>query len=65
MVGTGAAASACALAAAVRGGAREIVLVNRTRQTAEAVATDIGDGTPLSPKVESLRAPLEHIKEYA
>jgi L-lactate dehydrogenase len=33
-----------------RGSAREIVLVNRTSKTAEAVATD--NGTPLSPKVE-------------
>jgi lactate/malate dehydrogenase, NAD binding domain/AMP-binding enzyme len=35
-----------------RGSAREIVLVNRTSKTAEAVATDIRYGTPLGPKVE-------------
>jgi L-lactate dehydrogenase len=34
------------------GSAREIVLVNRTRKTAEAVATDIRYGTPLSPPVQ-------------
>ena len=38
IIGTGAVGSACALAAAIRGSAREIVLVNRTRKTAEAVA---------------------------
>src|SRR5262249_852357 len=32
--------------------ARQIVLVNRTRKTAEAVATDIRYGTPLSPPVQ-------------
>ena len=52
IVGTGAVGCACALAAACRGSAREIVLVNRTRKTAEAVATDIRYGTPLGPKVE-------------
>ena len=35
--GTGNVGCACALAAATRGGAREIVLVKRTRKTAEAV----------------------------
>src|SRR5437763_5772353 len=40
------------MAAVTRGSAREIVLVNRTRKTAEAVATDIRYGTPLCPKVE-------------
>lgn len=52
IVGAGNVGGACALAAATRGSAREIVLVNRTRKTAEAVATDIRYGTPLGPKVE-------------
>jgi L-lactate dehydrogenase len=52
IIGTGNVGCACALAAATRGSAREIVLVNRTRKTAEAVATDIRYGTPLGPKVE-------------
>ena len=52
IVGTGQVGCACAMAAAVRGSARQIVLVNRTRKTAEAVATDIRYGTPLSPKVD-------------
>jgi L-lactate dehydrogenase len=52
IIGTGNVGCACALAAVTRGSAREIVLVNRTRKTAEAVATDIGYGTPLGPKVD-------------
>ena len=35
------------MAAVTRGSAREIVLVNRTRKTARAVATDMRYGTPL------------------
>jgi L-lactate dehydrogenase len=52
IVGTGNVGSACAMAAVVRGSAREIVLVNRERKTAEAVATDMRYGTPLGPKVD-------------
>ncbi len=52
IVGTGNVGCAIALAAVARGSAREIVLVNRTRKTAEAVATDLRYGTPLTPKVE-------------
>jgi glutamyl-tRNA reductase len=40
IVGTGTVGCACAMAAVNRGSAREIVLVNRTRKTAEAVAAD-------------------------
>jgi L-lactate dehydrogenase len=52
IIGTGSVGCAVALAAVARGSAREIVLVNRTRKTAEAVATDIRYGTPLSPPVQ-------------
>jgi L-lactate dehydrogenase len=52
IIGTGNVGCATALAAMARGSAREIVLVNRTRKTAEAVATDIRYGTPLFPKVD-------------
>src|SRR5580693_6082211 len=52
VVGTGSVGCAIALAAVARGSAREIVLVNRTRKTAEAVATDIRYGTPLSPPAD-------------
>ena len=51
IVGTGNVGCACAMAAALRGSAQEIVLVNRTRKTAEAVATDIRYGMPVSSKV--------------
>jgi L-lactate dehydrogenase len=40
------------MAAVIRGSAREIVLVNRSRKRAEAVATDIRYGTPLGAKVD-------------
>src|SRR5215472_11225858 len=49
IIGTGAVGSACALSLALRGSAREIVLVNKTRKRAEAVATDIRYGAVLSP----------------
>src|SRR5882757_7347923 len=49
IVGTGAVGSACALALVMRGCARHIVLVDRTRRRAQAVATDIRYGAPLSP----------------
>ena len=50
IIGAGNVGCACALAAVNRGTAREIVLVNRTRKTAAAVATDIRYGLPLSPR---------------
>ena len=52
IVGTGQVGCAIALAAVTRGSAREIVLVNRTRKTAEAVATDVRYGTPLCDRVD-------------
>jgi L-lactate dehydrogenase len=52
IIGTGTVGCACAMAAVNRGSAREIVLVNRTRKTAEAVATDLRYGTPLGLRVE-------------
>ena len=52
IIGAGTVGCACAMAAVNRGSARQIVLVNRTRKTAEAVATDLRYGTPLTPKVE-------------
>ena len=51
IVGVGAVGCACAMAAVNRGSAREIVLVDRTRKRAEAVATDMRYGTTLTPKV--------------
>src|SRR3954454_3866949 len=52
IIGTGNVGCACAMAAVLRGSAREIVLVNRTRKTARAVATDIRYGIPLGRKVD-------------
>jgi L-lactate dehydrogenase len=52
IVGTGHVGCACALAAVTRGSARTIVLVNRTRKVAEAVATDMRYGVPLGRKVD-------------
>jgi malate/lactate dehydrogenase len=52
IVGTGNVGRAIALAAATRGSAREIVLVNRTSKPAEALATDIRYGAPLCPKID-------------
>ena len=52
IIGAGKVGCACALAAVTRGTAREIVLVNRTRKTAAAVATDIRYGLPLSPRAD-------------
>jgi len=51
IVGVGAVGCACAMAAVNRGSARDIVLVDRTRKRAEAVATDIRYGTTFTPKV--------------
>jgi L-lactate dehydrogenase len=52
IIGTGHVGCACAMAAAIRGSAREIMLVNRERKTAEAVATDIRYGVPLGRQVD-------------
>jgi L-lactate dehydrogenase len=41
--------AACVLALAARGSAREIVVVNRTRARARAVALDVRSGGPLAP----------------
>jgi L-lactate dehydrogenase len=52
IVGAGQVGCAIALAAVTDGSARDIVLVNRIRKTAEAVATDIRYATPLCDRVE-------------
>ena len=52
IIGAGAVGSACALALVMRGSAREVVLVDRTRERARAVATDMRYGAPLSPLVD-------------
>jgi L-lactate dehydrogenase len=52
IIGTGNVGNAIALAAVTRGSAREIVLVNRTRKVADAVATDLRYGIPLGPRID-------------
>jgi len=48
VVGAGRVGQACAFALVLRGSAREIVLVDRVRERAVAVATDMRYGAPLS-----------------
>lgn len=55
IVGAGAVGSACLLSLAIRGVAREIILVNRNRKRAEGVVTDARYGSVLLPAVD-LRA---------
>jgi L-lactate dehydrogenase len=62
IIGTGNVGCACAMAAVTRGSAREIVLVNRTRKTAEAVATDMRYGTPLGRKVDIVDGDYDALK---
>jgi L-lactate dehydrogenase len=51
IVGVGKVGAACALALVTRGSAREIVIVDRTRARAAAVAADLRYGAPLCPEV--------------
>ena len=50
IVGAGRVGCACALALVTRGSARTIVILDRTRKRAKAVATDLRYGAPLCPK---------------
>ena len=52
VIGAGRVGSACAFALAMRGVAREVVLVDRTRARAKAVATDIRYGVALSERTD-------------
>ena len=52
IVGAGAVGAACAFALVMRGMARQIVLVDRTRSRAKAVATDMRYGAPLAGRLE-------------
>ena len=51
IVGAGAVGSACLLSVVMRGCAREVVLVNRSRKRAEGVVTDVQYGAVLSPAI--------------
>jgi L-lactate dehydrogenase len=52
VIGAGAVGSAALLSLAMRGAAREIVVLNRDRKRASAVATDLRYGAALSPSVD-------------
>ena len=52
IVGAGAVGAACAFALVMRARAREIVLADRTRARAKAVATDLRYGVPLSGRLD-------------
>jgi L-lactate dehydrogenase len=52
VVGVGSVGQACAFALVLRGSCREIVLVDRIRARAAAVAADLRYGAPLSPVVD-------------
>jgi L-lactate dehydrogenase len=65
IVGAGKVGSACALAAVVRGSARNIVMVDRTRKRAKAVATDLRYGSPLCPKTEVVDGDYDNLADAA
>ncbi len=65
IVGAGKVGSACALAAVVRGSARNIVIVDRTRKRAKAVATDLLYGSPLGPKTEIVDGDYDDLADAA
>jgi L-lactate dehydrogenase len=52
IIGVGAVGSTCAIALMQRGSARELVLVDKTRARARAVALDMRYGAPVSPPVD-------------
>jgi L-lactate dehydrogenase len=65
IVGAGKVGSACALTAVVRGSARNIVIVDRTRKRAKAVATDLLYGSPLGPKTEIVDGDYDDLTDAA
>jgi L-lactate dehydrogenase len=65
IIGTGAVGSACALSLVLRGSCREIVLVDRLRERARAVATDIRYGVPLGPIVDIQDGDYDALAEAA
>jgi L-lactate dehydrogenase len=65
IVGAGRVGCACALAAEIRGSARNIVIVDRTRKRAKAVATDLRYGSPLCPKTAVVDGDFEDLADAA
>ena len=65
ILGAGRVGCACALAAVIRGSARNIVIVDRTRKRAKAVATDLRYGSPLCPKTAVVDGDFEDLADAA
>ena len=63
IVGAGRVGCACALAMATRGSARTIVILDRTRKRAKAVATDLRYGAPLCPKTNIVDGDYEDLDD--
>ncbi len=63
IIGAGRVGCACALAAVTRGSARSIVIVDRTRKRAKAVATDLRYGSPLCPKTSVIDGDYKDLAE--
>jgi L-lactate dehydrogenase len=62
IIGAGAVGSACAMALMQRGSVRDIVLVDKTRPRATAVALDMKYGAPVSPTVDVRDGSYEDLK---
>jgi L-lactate dehydrogenase len=62
IIGAGAVGATCAMALGQRGSAREIVLVDRTRARATAVALDMRYGGPVSPTADIRDGSYEDLK---
>jgi L-lactate dehydrogenase len=63
IIGVGRVGCACALAAVTRGSARSIVIVDRTRKRAKAVAADLRYGSPLCPKTSLVDGDYDDLAE--
>src|ERR1700726_1497871 len=63
IIGAGRVGCACALAAVTRGSARTIVIGDRTRKRAKAVATDLRYGSPLCPKTTVVDGDYDDLAE--
>jgi L-lactate dehydrogenase len=63
IVGAGRVGCACALAMVTRGSARTIVILDRTRKRAKAVATDLRYGAPLCPKTNIVDGDYENLDD--
>jgi L-lactate dehydrogenase len=63
IIGAGRVGCACALAAVTRGSARSIVIVDRTRKRAKAVAADLRYGSPLCPKTSLVDGDYDDLAE--